>query len=198
MSGSGSTSGTSTSGTTEPTTYIAFLRAINVGGRTVKMERLRELFTELGLGGVRSYIQTGNVFFTTDETDRAALARRIEEHLAAALGYPVPVMLRTVEEVEVLLAAEPFAGHEAGPDVRLVLVFLSEPLPAGFELPQKSPKGEYEIIGADEGTAYVVMHLLGGRMNTNPGAVFGKTYPGQGTGRFLHTTAKILAAAKKA
>ncbi|WP_371482022.1 DUF1697 domain-containing protein [Kitasatospora sp. NBC_00315] len=180
------------------TTYIAFLRAVNVGGHTVKMERLRELFTELGLSGVRSYIQSGNVFFRTDETDRAALTRRIEEHLAAALGYPVPAMLRTVEEVESLLAAEPFAGFEAGPDVRLVLVFLSEPLPTGFPLPQTSPKGHYEIIGADPGTAYVVMHLLGGRMNTNPGAVFGKSYPGQGTGRFLHTTHKILAAARKA
>ncbi|MFI6446535.1 DUF1697 domain-containing protein [Kitasatospora sp. NPDC050543] len=179
------------------TTYIAFLRAINVGGRTVKMERLRALFEELGLGGVRSYIQSGNVFFTSTEQDRAALTRRIEDHLAAGLGYPVPVMLRTVEEIERLLAAEPFTGIEATPDVRLMLVFLSEPLPRGFELPQKSPKGDFEILGADQGTAYVVIHLQGGRMNINPGDVFGKTYGGQGTARFLHTTAKILAAAKK-
>ena len=45
------------------TTYIALLRGINVGGHTVKMERLRGLFGELGLERVRSYIQTGNVFF---------------------------------------------------------------------------------------------------------------------------------------
>ncbi len=79
-----------------------------------------------------------------------------------------------------------------------MLVFLSEPLPAGYELPQKSPRGEYEIIGADPGTAYVVMHLLNGRMNSNPGAVLGSSYTGLGTGRFLHTTHKILAAARKA
>ncbi|MFE2915661.1 DUF1697 domain-containing protein [Kitasatospora indigofera] len=180
------------------TTYIAFLRAVNVGGRTVKMERLRELFTELRLEEVRSYIQSGNVFFRTGERDRAALTRRIEQHLEASLGYPVPAMLRTVEEVADLLDAEPFAGHEAGPDTRLVVVFLSEPLPEGYELPQRSAKGDYEIVGADPGAAYVVMHLQGGRMNTNPGAVFGKSYAGQGTGRFLHTLHKILAAARKA
>ncbi|MEV7781764.1 DUF1697 domain-containing protein [Kitasatospora sp. NPDC088351] len=182
---------------TTTTTYIAFLRAINVGGRTVTMERLRALFAELGLGGVRSYIQSGNVFFSTDEPDRAALTRRIEEHLADALGYPVPVLLRTVEEVAALLDAEPFAGIEATPDVRLMVVFLSEPLPVDLTVPFTSPKGDYEVVGADPGTAYVVIHLRGGRMNTNPGTLFGPSYPGLSTSRFLHTTAKILAAARK-
>ncbi|MFF2039141.1 DUF1697 domain-containing protein [Kitasatospora sp. NPDC058170] len=182
---------------TTTTEYIAFLRAVNVGGRTVRMERLRALFAELGLGGVRSYIQSGNVFFTTEEADRDALARRIEGHLAEALGFPVPVMLRTPDEVEALLAAEPFAGIEATPDVRLMVVFLSEPLPDGYPVPRTSEKGDFEIIGADPGTAYVVIHLRGGRMNTNPADVFGKSYPGQCTSRFLHTTAKILAAARK-
>ncbi|MFC9329127.1 DUF1697 domain-containing protein [Kitasatospora sp. NPDC057015] len=179
------------------TTYIAFLRAVNVGGRTVTMERLRALFTELGLSGVRTYIQSGNVFFHTSESDRAKLTRRIEEHLEDSLGYAVPTMLRTVGEVERLLAADPFDGREADPDTRLVVVFLPEPLPDDYELPQTSPKGDYEIVGADGGAAFVVMHLRGGRMNTNPGDVLGKAYRGKGTGRFLHTLHKILAAAQK-
>ncbi|WP_030061932.1 MULTISPECIES: DUF1697 domain-containing protein [Streptomyces] len=193
---------------TTTTTYIAFLRAINVGGRTVKMERLRALFAELGLGNVRSYIQSGNVFFTTDEpTDRpadrpgagparAALTGRIEEHLERALGYPVPVMLRTVDEVAGLLAAEPFRGVEVTPDVRLVVAFLSEPLPASLALPYRSPKGDVEVLGADAGAAYVVIHLQDGKWVTKD--LFGKAYQGSVTSRFLHTTEKILAAARKA
>ncbi|WP_395296447.1 DUF1697 domain-containing protein [Kitasatospora hibisci] len=181
---------------TTTTTYIAFLRAVNVGGRTVKMERLRALFGELGLDGVRSYIQSGNVFFTTDEPDRAALTRRIEGHLEEALGFPVPVLLRTVEEVEAVLAAEPFAGIEVTPDVRLVVNFLTEPLPADFPVPYTSPKGDYEVIGADAGTAYVVVHLRDGRWNA-PANLFGRSYRGSATARFLHTTVKILAAAGK-
>ncbi|MBV6696123.1 DUF1697 domain-containing protein [Kitasatospora aureofaciens] len=180
---------------TTTTTYIAFLRAINVGGRTVKMERLRALFAELGLGGVRSYIQSGNVFFTTDEADRAALTLRIEQHLEEELGYPVPVLLRTVDEVAELLAAEPFRGIEVTPDIRLVIAFLSEPLPADLAIPYTSPKGDHEVIGADAGAAYVVIHLRNGKWVT--GELFGKAYAGSVTSRFLHTTKKILAAARK-
>ncbi|GAA1244598.1 DUF1697 domain-containing protein [Kitasatospora nipponensis] len=182
---------------TAPTTYLAFLRAVNVGGRTVTMERLRALFTELGLSEVRSYIQSGNVFFRTDEPDRAALTRRIEQHLEEALGYPVPTMLRTVEEVEELLASDPFAGIELTPDTRHCVVFLSEPLPADLELPRSTPKGDLEVVSATPGAAFVVVHIINGRPAGNPGAAFGKTYRGHGTARFLHTTVKILAAAKK-
>ncbi|MGW1177849.1 DUF1697 domain-containing protein [Kitasatospora sp. NPDC002543] len=181
---------------TTTTTYIAFLRAINVGGRTVRMERLRALFTELGLGDVRSYIQSGNVFFTTDEPDRAALTARIEAHLEEALGYPVPVLLRTVDEVARMLAAEPFRGVEVTPDVRLVVAFLSEPLPEELALPHRSPKGDVEMLGADPGAAYLVIHLRDGKWVTKE--MFGKAYRGAVTSRFLHTTEKILAAARKA
>ncbi|MFE6054830.1 DUF1697 domain-containing protein [Kitasatospora sp. NPDC056446] len=184
---------------TTTTTYIAFLRAVNVGGRTVRMERLRALFTELGLADVRSYIQSGNVFFTTEGSaaapERAALTARIEEHLEQSLGYPVPVMLRTVDEVAGLLAAEPFRGVEVTPDVRLLVAFLSEPLPPELARPHRSARGDVELIGADPGAAYLVIHLRDGKWVTKD--VFGKAYRGSVTSRFLHTTAKILAAARK-
>ncbi|MEU5389601.1 MULTISPECIES: DUF1697 domain-containing protein [Kitasatospora] len=180
-------------------TYIAFLRAINVGGRTVKMDRLRELFAGLGLEGVRTYIQSGNVFFRTAETDRAALAARIEAGLADGLGYPVPVMLRTVEEVEALLALDPFAAVEPAEDKRLCVLFLSEPLPdeVAAALPVASPKGDWEMVGATADAAFVVMYVRNGRLNGNPATAFPKSYRGQATSRFFHTTAKIAAAARK-
>lgn len=170
---------------------------MNVGGRTVKMEQLRSLFAELGLADVRSYIQSGNVFFTTAETDRAALTTRIEQHLEQALGYPVPVMLRTVDELAELVDSDPFAGIEVTPDIRLCVVFLSEPLPADLEFPVHSPKGDWEIRSATPGAAFTVLHLRGGRMTVNPATTFPKSYRGQGTSRFFHTTVKILAAARK-
>ncbi|GAA4846113.1 DUF1697 domain-containing protein [Kitasatospora terrestris] len=178
--------------------YIAFLRAINVGGRTVKMERLRELFTELGLDGVRTYIQSGNVFFSTAETDRAALTARIEAHLAEALGYAVPVMLRTVDEVAEVVDLDPFAAVEVTPDLRLCVLFLSEPLPDGTEFPIHSPKGDWDILGATPGAAFAVVHLRNGRLGTDPSTCLPKTYAGRTTARFFHTTVKILAAARKA
>ncbi|MFD7731195.1 DUF1697 domain-containing protein [Kitasatospora phosalacinea] len=180
-------------------TYIAFLRAINVGGRTVKMDRLRELFTGLGLEGVRTYIQSGNVFFRTAEADRAALTARIEAGLEDGLGYPVPVLLRTVEEVEALLALEPFAAVEPAEDKRLCVLFLSEPLPEEVlaALPVASPKGDWEMVGATADAAFVVMYVRNGRLNGNPATAFPKSYRGHATSRFFHTTGKIVAAARK-
>ncbi|WP_327069500.1 DUF1697 domain-containing protein [Kitasatospora sp. NBC_01250] len=182
----------------DQTTFIAFLRAVNVGGRTVTMERLRTLFGELGLTGVRTYIQSGNVFFTADAgVDRAALTGRIEAHLSQALGYQVPVMLRTVDELAATLALDPFHEVEITPEVRLCVVFLSEPLPAGLALPLRSPKGDLEVIAATPGEAFVVARHLPGRSAANPATVFGKGYQGHGTSRFFHTAVKILAAARK-
>src|SRR5437764_5133630 len=127
--------------------YIALLRGINVGGHTVAMARLRGLFAELGLANVRSYIQTGNVFFESDAEDRSALRRRIEAHLQASLGYAVPLCLRTVDEVERLVALDPFRGVPVTPDVRLSVTFLAEPAAVDLPVPYRTPKEDFELVG---------------------------------------------------
>jgi uncharacterized protein (DUF1697 family) len=174
--------------------YVALLRGINVGGHTVKMERLRELFAELGLGNVRTYIQSGNVFFETAQVDRRALTRTIEQHLRAALGYDVPVFLRTVAELEEIVANDAFGHVEVSPDTRLCVVFTSSSIPGDLALPVSSPKGDMEIIHTTEYEAYIVWHIIDGRP---PAAYNFKALGNKTTTRFFHTTAKILAAAKK-
>lgn len=176
--------------------YIALLRGINVGGHTVKMDTLRRLFEELGFGNVRSYIQSGNVFFIADEVDRAALAERIERHLRASLGYEVPVCLRTVAELEQVIAADPFRHLTITPDMRLCVMFTNDAIPRDLALPLRSPKGGMEIIATTEHEAFVVWYLKDGRP---PAAYEFKEVLGKKTTtRFFHTTAKILAAAKQA
>ncbi|GAA1969322.1 DUF1697 domain-containing protein [Kitasatospora viridis] len=180
------------------TTWVALLRAVNVGGRTVKMERLRELFADVGLVDVRSYIQSGNVFFTDPAgLDRAELGRRIEAHLAEALGWPVPVLLRTVEELAAVVEADPFRGVEVTPDVRLLVAFLTEPPPADLELPARTKRGDVEVIAVTDAEAFAVGRIIDGRPVGKLEPVLGKGWPGQVTARFFHTTVKILAAARK-
>ena len=70
------------------TSYVALLRAINITGRTIKMDRLRALFAELGLANVATFIASGNVLFDADGAAEA-LETRIEAHLQDALGYEV-------------------------------------------------------------------------------------------------------------
>lgn len=107
--------------------YIAFLRAINVGGHTVKMDALRELFEALGFEQVETFIASGNVIFETTETDTAALERRIETHLQAALGYAVATFLRTDAEVAAIAAHQPFPPAETAA-TGLYIGFMAESL----------------------------------------------------------------------
>src|SRR4030095_12804333 len=79
--------------------YVAFLRAINVGGHIVKMDQLRKLFTQLGFTDVETFIASGNVLFTSPSKSGAALEAKIEKHLKAALGYEVATFVRTATEV---------------------------------------------------------------------------------------------------
>jgi uncharacterized protein (DUF1697 family) len=183
----------------ETVTYIAFLRAINVAGRTVKMARLRELFAELGFAKVRSHIQSGNVFFETDETDRALLTGMIAGHLLQTLGYEVGVFLRTIPEVEQIFALDPFKEVEVTPDIRLCVVFAEGPLPRDLALPLWSPKRDVTIVGLTDGEILCVYHLVDGRMG-DPARSIAATCnlrSLKSTTRFYGTTAKILEAARQ-
>lgn len=181
-------------------TYIAFLRGINVGGHRVSMEALRAHFTELGLTGVRSYIQSGNVFFEAPaDEDRTALTTRLEQHLRARLGYEVPVFLRSTEELAALLALDPFRGVEVSDNLRLCLMLLAEPVPAGLALPLRAPKGDLEIVAVADRAAFVVWHLIDGRPPAaSSGTFLDKALGKRNTTRFFGTAAKILAAATQA
>jgi uncharacterized protein (DUF1697 family) len=174
--------------------YIALLRSINVGGHNVKMEDLRGYFTELGFANVRSYIQTGNIFFEAEEVDILVLTHSIEVHLEAKLGYAVPTFIRTLEQLEYTLDKSPFEIRELTPDTRHMLVFTSELIPESTQFPLVSRKGDYEVIGAEGNELYVIIRLINGKFLSSK--FIEKTFKVTSTGRFLHTSLKILAAAK--
>lgn len=90
--------------------YVALLRAINVGGHVVKMERLRTLFEELGFSGVETVIASGNVLFSSSARSIAALEEKVERHLASALGYEVTTFIRTPDEMQAVVRFDPFPG----------------------------------------------------------------------------------------
>ncbi|MCB0033279.1 MAG: DUF1697 domain-containing protein [Anaerolineales bacterium] len=105
-------------------TYIAFLRAINVANRYVKKEALRQPFVALGFENVQTYIQSGNVIFETAAPETAALEQQIEAKLAEALGFEVPTMVRTAAELQAIAASEPFPAASYGEKSVLYVTFL--------------------------------------------------------------------------
>jgi uncharacterized protein (DUF1697 family) len=110
--------------------YVAFLRAVNVGGRTVKMDELRDHFREAGMAEVETFIASGNVIFSTTGKAPAALEQRLEGHLKKALGFDVPTLIRTTAEVAEAAARTPYTDADVAAAGTFVAAFLRAPLDA--------------------------------------------------------------------
>lgn len=90
------------------TRCVAFLRAVNVGGRLVKMDALRAAFEPLPVSAVETFIASGNVIFDTRARDAAALERRIEAQLLQSFGFEIDTFVRTLDEVAAVAAHAAF------------------------------------------------------------------------------------------
>ena len=101
--------------------FIAFLRAINVGGgRTVKMQSLRQVFESLGFSKVATFIASGNVVFETTTKEAKTLERKIERALKEALSYEVRTFVREEAElIKIVAYRPPFSSRSGGVDVGL-------------------------------------------------------------------------------
>ena len=97
------------------TKYVAFLRAINVGGHSIiKMTVLKQIFESLGLENVQTYIQSGNGIFESEDDDTASLEKQIEDQVEKATNYRTSLFVRTIREVGSIARKSPFtaAGDE--------------------------------------------------------------------------------------
>ena len=106
----------------------AFLRAVNVGGRVVKMEALKNIFESMGLTDVESFIASGNVVFSSKGVK--GLDAKIAAGLEKALGYDVPTFLRTMDEIADLARQRPFAERDMAACPTHLVGFLSKDLDA--------------------------------------------------------------------
>jgi uncharacterized protein (DUF1697 family) len=108
--------------------YVAFLRAINVGGRNVKMDHLRRLFEAMGFANVETFIASGNVIFDAPTHDRKALERQIEDSLLEALGYEVATFIRSKAELAEIAVYKPFKAAELDAEGNtLYIAFVANP-----------------------------------------------------------------------
>jgi uncharacterized protein (DUF1697 family) len=138
--------------------YIAFLRAINVGGRFVKMDRLRQQFELLGLSNVQTYIQSGNVIFETADANIAALERQIEEQLQAELGYQVSTFIRTASEIAEIAKYQPFPESKYGEGSVLYISFLKEEPRQDLQNKLSDLSGTIDEFQLRERQVYWLMH----------------------------------------
>jgi uncharacterized protein (DUF1697 family) len=164
------------------TTYIALLRAVNVGGTgKLPMANLKALCTELGFAGVETYIASGNVVFDTDLAAGKVQAL-LEKRLFALAGKKIGTFVRTAEEMRGVLKNNPFKDKEP----RLTYAFFLDEKPRPQALKEVRGVADEELrLGARE----IYVHYPGGMGKSKlqiPAAALG-------TARNLRTVEKLVA-----
>lgn len=164
--------------------HVALLRGINVGGRNkVPMADLREVVASLGHTGVSTYIQSGNVLFSTADTDTAKLAAALESAIEERFGIWSSVVVLSRDELAQVLAANPYPDE---PNPKMVhVVFLNAELP-GSLLERISAAESAAAAKGSRDTAQ-----LAGQ------ALFLHTPDGFGTSELAQNVFKIIASPKK-
>lgn len=176
------------------TSYVAFLRGINVGGNSViRMADLAKVFDSLGFTCVKTVLASGNVLFEAPKGDPGALSDRIMQKLREAFGRDILVIVRTIDELRELEAQKPFEGVVVNPQTRLIVMFLSDntiqpnlsdlPMHEDFRIIDVYNRTICSVIAEERGTATV--QLMGALENK-----FGK----QVTTRTWNTVVRILKA----
>lgn len=176
-------------------TEIALLRAINVGGHNlVTMEALRAAFETLGFTNVRTLLQSGNVVFERNASERPE-AEHIESLLKSALNLGCRVVLRTPEELARLIEENPFPIGPQRPPNRLLVMFMAGPVVAKnpLEFARFTTAGEQlRIVGSHVFIDYV----NGSGRSKLTGKVIEKELGVIGTARNWNTVTKLLAMAR--
>lgn len=161
-------------------TYVALLRAVNVGGTgKLPMSELKAMCEEIGFSEVRTYIASGNVVFNSRLAAKSAKAK-LEERLKEYAGKPVGVMIRSGAEMAAVLAANPFKSTAPN---RTVAIFLDEPPPAAALEDVSGQKDEKIALGAREIYVFYGDGMADSKLKINAA----KT----GTARNINTVAKL-------
>ena len=169
--------------------YIAFLRAINVGGHTVKMEALKDLFSKLGFRNVETFIASGNVIFETKAAPDRTLENKIEKLLESELGYAVSTFVRTEAEIQAVSIYKPFSEELLSVAQSLNVGFLHEPPILSSVESFRSEIDEFHVHGRE------VYWLCRGKQNESKfvSKPFERAIKGAVTFRSTKTVARLAA-----
>ncbi|MFL9843414.1 DUF1697 domain-containing protein [Flavobacterium rhizosphaerae] len=133
--------------------YLALFRAVNVSGHNIiKMEHLRKLMENNGFKNVATYIQSGNVVFETDETNKAKIAKNLEVLLYKEYGHDVFIFILDKADLEKVIDSNPYTTREPEPSgiKKFFVCFLAGDVsPQGIDQMNKFNRSDdvYKAIG---------------------------------------------------
>ena len=133
-------------------TYLVLLRGINVGGKNkLAMNDLREIMTDIGCENVSTYIQSGNAVFKAEPNSGEEIAAAIETSILERFGLKIPVISRTLDELQRVITENPFLSKASDESMLHVMFLKNEPTPERVNAldPGRSPGDSYLVEGRE-------------------------------------------------
>ncbi len=173
--------------------YLALLRGINVGGNNIiKMTALKECFESMGFENVKTYIQSGNVIFSTHEKDSTKLINTIEQNLQKCFNYEAKIVLVTHAQLKQTVDEAPSGFGTDPTHYRYDCIFLKEPLTVEMAMQNLSAKEGVDFIHAGDTVVYH-SHLMEKASQSHLTKISKLPIYKQMTIRNWNTTTKLLA-----
>ena len=138
------------------TTYISILRGINVSGqKLIKMDALKKMYENLKLENITTYVQSGNVIFSSSETDPRKLENKIGKQIEKEFGFDVPVIVLTAKTLEYIVKHNPLA-RDTKKDISFLHVTFLADQPKTFDKKSiEDKRGEGEEIQFSKNAIYL-------------------------------------------
>jgi uncharacterized protein (DUF1697 family) len=172
--------------------FLALLRGINVGGHhKVPMKDLQHAFQSLGFSGIKTLLNSGNVVFEGSPFNGEEMENKIESHLSTVFGFPIPVVVRKVDDIGKLIKAAPFKDIELHQDIRLYVTFLKKTPEKTMAIPWVSDDGSFQIRDITENMICSVLDVSQTK-STDAMKVLEKNFGKQITTRNWNTLVKIV------
>jgi uncharacterized protein (DUF1697 family) len=127
---------------------------VNQGKRTFKSAELKTAFEAKGFTDVKTLLASGNVLL--DAKSGKGLKAKIEAGLKEQFGFPIGTVLRSIDELKQMVAADPYGGVVASDDANLHVTLFDDPIPAGFT--QEGIVGDFDVPTITEREIFLIMY----------------------------------------
>jgi len=171
--------------------YIAFLRAVNVGGHNkIKMDDLKKLFISLGYKNVETVIQSGNVIFEAPEKSVKAITAKIEKKLNEFMKKDIAVFVRTHSELSKIVKSNPFGKIKADDKIKTYVFFLYNEPERELKLPLESLNKEVNVFKKTSLNLFMLVKKIPGKASS-PNDFIEKTFGVPATARNWNVVCNI-------
>jgi len=146
--------------------YLALLRGINVSGHNmIKMDALKKMLENMGFQNIETYIQSGNIFFDSEEENAASVGFKIKQEISKVFGYDVPVIMISKTDLELCFKNNPYLKEKECDIKKLYVAFISKELTAAAINDLKISNFKPDEAAIDSNRIYIKYAIGAGKTN---------------------------------